>query len=63
MNDREKIKSIREILSVHIGSFDSTEEVAIIRKILDGKMKGHKLKNLSWITFNLFSNMKKTLES
>ena len=38
MNDREKIKSIREILSVHIGSFDSTEEVAIIRKILDGKM-------------------------
>ncbi len=38
MNDREKIKSVREILSVHIGSFDSTEEVAIIRKILDGKM-------------------------
>ena len=38
MNDEEKFKSIREVLSVHIGSFDSTEEVAIIRKIIDGKM-------------------------
>ncbi len=38
MNDREKIKSIREILSVYAGSFTNTEEVAIIRKILDGKM-------------------------
>ena len=38
MNDKEKIESIRKILSVYTGSFDSTEEVAIIRKILDGKM-------------------------
>ena len=38
MNDREKIKSSREILSVYTGSFTNTEEVAIIRKILDGKM-------------------------
>ena len=38
MNDREKIKSIREILSVYTGSFTNTEEVVIIRKILDGKM-------------------------
>ena len=38
MDDREKIEAIKKILSVYTGSFTNTEEVAIIRKILDGKM-------------------------